>query len=756
MRTLRSFVVPAALLLLALNSRSAHSQPRVVIGSARTLLDSVALSTASVQVQLDSLAVSTTANAADILTVDSDNLDRDGSEPMTGPLTVLGSATFSGGLSVGETSLADAVFGGTITAVQFIGDGSMLTGVTVVGGAASVPVGTIVPYISTTTIPNSWFYCDGAAKSRTTYPDLFGVVGTAYGEGDGSTTFNLPDFRGEFLRGLDDGTGRDPDASGRAASGAGGGMGDAIGSRQDDALKIHTHTVVANNFATSNSGTNSTQGSGTTPTGAAGTSTETRPRNVYVAYLIKAFADQGSGGGWTDAGSVVRLNTDGDLVAIGASTSTAKLNVDGDLAVGSPATKSTFSALGALTLASGAGIDLSGPTGDITSQSSVTASAFFGDGAGLTGISSGFFIRSGTDLSPLTAGDSLSISTLSASGNISASRHLSLLDGSASVPVFSAISVPTVGMFFNGQAVGFAANGTEVARVDESSMTISGGGGLIASTATFNLLGIGTNSPEGKLHIVSDSDVPLFLAFVGGGAIARFRRANGAIGAETSVSDGDFIGNMQFKGYDGTSYIRGADFGAKVDGNPLSGDIPMRLQFRTAPQSGSISTRMVITSSGVVGIATSAPDESVKLDVSGTAQAVEFVGGGSGLTDFISYTSSFTAEPTTVAVSTFVAVATMTANTLRGGRTLDGSCTLTISNSAGSGRDYTSRVLRDGVDVSGEWVRNVRTGDQGNITIPWSEISSTAGNPIYTLEVFTSNTGGTQTADERICKVREF
>lgn len=54
------------------------------------------------------------------------------------------------------------------------------------------------------TFPSSgWLNCDGAAVSRTTYADLFGVIGACYGAGNGTTTFNVPDLQGKFLRGLD-------------------------------------------------------------------------------------------------------------------------------------------------------------------------------------------------------------------------------------------------------------------------------------------------------------------------------------------------------------------------------------------------------------------------------------------------------------------------------------------------------------------------------------------------------------------------
>lgn len=66
--------------------------------------------------------------------------------------------------------------------------------------ASSVPVGSLIAYASNVE-PNGFFVCDGRAVSRTTYSQLFSVIGTMYGAGDGSTTFNIPDFRGKFLRG---------------------------------------------------------------------------------------------------------------------------------------------------------------------------------------------------------------------------------------------------------------------------------------------------------------------------------------------------------------------------------------------------------------------------------------------------------------------------------------------------------------------------------------------------------------------------
>ena len=62
-----------------------------------------------------------------------------------------------------------------------------------------------VAFFARTTPPSGWLKANGAAVSRTTYAALFSAIGTTFGAGDGSSTFNLPDLRGEFVRGLDDG-----------------------------------------------------------------------------------------------------------------------------------------------------------------------------------------------------------------------------------------------------------------------------------------------------------------------------------------------------------------------------------------------------------------------------------------------------------------------------------------------------------------------------------------------------------------------
>lgn len=66
----------------------------------------------------------------------------------------------------------------------------------------ALPIGTMLPY-SSKIIPNGFLPCDGSAVSRTEYAELFKIIGTSYGAGDGTTTFNLPDKRGKLSVGLD-------------------------------------------------------------------------------------------------------------------------------------------------------------------------------------------------------------------------------------------------------------------------------------------------------------------------------------------------------------------------------------------------------------------------------------------------------------------------------------------------------------------------------------------------------------------------
>ena len=152
--------------------------------------------------------------------------------------------------------------------------------VVVTGSTALTPSGTVI-WFAANTAPTGYIKANGATVSRTTYATLFAAIGTTFGAGDGSTTFLLPDLRGEFARGWDDGRGVD---SGRA-----------FGSAQTDAFKSHDHFCNFQSFPNGNPDSKSgygytevalnrsSYGATTNPTGGA----ETRPRNIALLACIK-------------------------------------------------------------------------------------------------------------------------------------------------------------------------------------------------------------------------------------------------------------------------------------------------------------------------------------------------------------------------------------------------------------------------------------------------------------------------------------
>lgn len=152
-----------------------------------------------------------------------------------------------------------------------------------------VPLGTPLPCFCDH-LPAGTLDCAGQAVSRTRYARLFDRIGNMFGDGDGSTTFNLPDLRGEFLRGLDMGRGADPDSGARVNRGDGT-AGDAVGTRQTSMFAAHSHgyTHPGDQFQTVPAGSQayavvwSPFGPSTGATGG----NETRPRNVNVRYVLK-------------------------------------------------------------------------------------------------------------------------------------------------------------------------------------------------------------------------------------------------------------------------------------------------------------------------------------------------------------------------------------------------------------------------------------------------------------------------------------
>lgn len=183
----------------------------------------------------------------------------------------------------------------------------------------SSPVGQVISRAANT-VPAGYLLCDGSAVSRTTYAVLFALIGVTHGSGNGTTTFNIPDYRGAFLRGHNGAkaspAGRfDPEAAGRVAMATGGVTGNNVGSVQLDATALngldltdpgHAHRFPSNAAATfkpyGDASTTFATSDFSSGTGAPATHTltqnvttgisiagdlETRPYNAYVAYYIR-------------------------------------------------------------------------------------------------------------------------------------------------------------------------------------------------------------------------------------------------------------------------------------------------------------------------------------------------------------------------------------------------------------------------------------------------------------------------------------
>jgi microcystin-dependent protein len=191
---------------------------------------------------------------------------------------------------------------GTVTGITAGGlpDGTVIDTTLATSAIQLVAPAEAIAFVCQNTAPTGWLKANGDAVSRTTYANLFAALGTTFGAGNGSTTFNLPDLRGEFLRGW---------ADGRAVD-----TGRTLGSAQGEGTQNHKHTMPmgfdSNAFygwqdgggnpiygSEVQSGANRTSGTGTTQSGTTlriaytdqmrDINGETRPRNISLLAVIK-------------------------------------------------------------------------------------------------------------------------------------------------------------------------------------------------------------------------------------------------------------------------------------------------------------------------------------------------------------------------------------------------------------------------------------------------------------------------------------
>jgi hypothetical protein len=176
------------------------------------------------------------------------------------------------------------------------------------GLGGGVPPGTVAPFAGqSSAVPPGWELCDGRPLPKTgKYGALFAAIGVAHGASSDGTMFYLPDYRGLFLRGVDDRVAqqsRDPDAAKRTPPNPGGNAGPGVGSLQLDAVGPHVHLVeYFRNGATAGGGTDVADPLNPGDPRTAFTrksdvpksfdltqrvSSETRPVNAYVNWIIK-------------------------------------------------------------------------------------------------------------------------------------------------------------------------------------------------------------------------------------------------------------------------------------------------------------------------------------------------------------------------------------------------------------------------------------------------------------------------------------
>ena len=173
---------------------------------------------------------------------------------------------------------------------------------------AGVPTSAVF-CVAVATVPTGYLECNGNAVSRTTYAALFAIIGTNYGTGNGSSTFNLPDLRGEFIRGFDNGKGTDSGRSIATFQSADNAQHNhSASSSVSESSHTHNQQGLAlgggsgsvaitlgsgQSYQIGYSGSISSRSSGSATTGISVSTTtsnqgsEARPRNIAMMYIIK-------------------------------------------------------------------------------------------------------------------------------------------------------------------------------------------------------------------------------------------------------------------------------------------------------------------------------------------------------------------------------------------------------------------------------------------------------------------------------------
>lgn len=167
--------------------------------------------------------------------------------------------------------------------------------------SSGLPAGTILAF-GGSVAPDGFLECDGSPQNPLLYPDLYAAIQTNWG-GTPGVVFNLPDLRGQFLRGWNHGSGNDPDAAARQDSTYSVVKGDVVGSYQNHEFRSHNHGggdhshslpaiwhAAVGGFKDLNNTSGEAEDTSLPSSGiiiATEGGSETRPKNAYVMYIIK-------------------------------------------------------------------------------------------------------------------------------------------------------------------------------------------------------------------------------------------------------------------------------------------------------------------------------------------------------------------------------------------------------------------------------------------------------------------------------------
>ena len=245
-------------------------------------------------------------------------LECTGNAAVDGTLTVTGATTLttvlgiaSGGTGLTSFTAGDLMYATASTTIAKLGIGTAGQVLKTNTGASApewstetvlCPVGSIIMY-GAAAAPTNWLLCDGSAVNRTTYADLFSAIGTTYGAGNGSSTFNVPNLQGVFPAGYDGGSSYALAATGGATTDtptlSGTNAGTTLTSSQ---IPAHTHGGVTTGWPS---------GSWTGGTGATQTAIDASGLSVASGSVNLSLENTGGGSShthtWTGTSSAVDI-----------------------------------------------------------------------------------------------------------------------------------------------------------------------------------------------------------------------------------------------------------------------------------------------------------------------------------------------------------------------------------------------------------------------------------------------------------------